>query len=246
MLIAAIWVLVIWGAIAGASSPLPSEFPRQMTRAAMVTILVMPVLFFGVMSFWMPHSPFYHSTIARLVDARFGENAFSTFLVRLKPLLAFAVALAIQGARGLWTAKTGGESPGAYTIYGFFLSGSIGFAFAHAILYYRKAMGVYPSPPAVPGSPHQPLRLRDALRAYWWTLIGLAVFPAALVFGDRYGVPFEYFALPFFAAGLLAGWPYLSGRAPFSFWIVAGGVWLAAGIAAALIAYVVGALVPGV
>lgn len=248
VLIAIIWALAIWGAIRSASSPLDSSFPREMTAAAMVTILVMPVLFFGVMAFWMPHSPFYNSTIARFVDTRFGVNAFSTFLVRLKPLLVFAVAAVIQGALGLWHAIDSGQSSGAYAIHGFFISGGIAFALAHAILYFRRAMGVYPSlnePPSGPAR-RQPLPLPDALRTYWWTLIGLAAFPTVLfVLGEFFRVPFEYFALPFFAVGLLAAWPYFSGRAPFSFCIVLGGVWLAAGIVAALIAQLVRALVSG-
>ena len=145
LLIAGLWALTIWGAVVGASSPLHSDFPREMTTATTVTILVMPVLFFGVMSFWLPHSPFYNPGIARFVDARFGESAFSTFLVRLRPLLMFAVAAGIQGLLGLWQATRSGQGSGAYTIYGFFISGGIGFALVHAILYYRKAPGVYPS-----------------------------------------------------------------------------------------------------
>jgi hypothetical protein len=225
-----------------------SEFPGEMTTATTVTILAMPVLFFGVMSFWMPHSPFYNASIARFIDARFGESAFSTFLVRLRPLLMFAVAAGIEGTWGLWQAVRSAEGSGAYTINGFFISGGIGFALVHAILYYRKAPGVYPPGIKASSAPQrrQPLPLRDALRTYWWTLIGLAAFPTGLfVLGELYKVPFEYFALPFFAVGLLAGWPYFSGRAPVSFCLVLGGVWFAAGIVAALIAQLMRTFVAG-
>jgi hypothetical protein len=224
------------------------DFPGEMTTATTVTILSMPVLFFGVMSFWMPHSPFYNASVARFIDARFGESAFATFLVRLKPLLMFAVAAGLQGTWGLWQAAKFGEGSGAYTINGFFISGGIGFALVHAILYYRKAPGVYPASGDASTSPQrrQPLPLRDAIRAYWWTLIGLAAFPTVLfVLGERYQMPFEYFALPFFAVGLLAGWPYFSGRAPFSFCLVLGGVWMAAGIVATLIAQLMRTFVGG-
>src|SRR5262249_29001129 len=182
LLIAVLWALAMWAAIGGASSPIHSDFPREMTTATTVTILLMPVLFFGVMSFWMPHSPFYNQTIARAVDARFGESAFSTFLVRLKPLLMFAVAAGIQGVLGLWQATRSGQGSGAYTIYGFFISGSIGFALVHAILYYRKAAGVYPSLDGASSIPmrRQPLPLQEAVRTYWWTLLGLAVFPTVV------------------------------------------------------------------
>lgn len=240
LVIAGIWVLTIWASIGGGTSlPLHSDFPREMTMATTVTILLMPVLFFGVMSFWMPHSPFYSPIIARFVDARFGENSFSTFLVRLKPLLMFAVAAGVHGLFGIWQATRSELGSGAYTIYGFFISGGIGFALVHAVLYFRKATGVYPSPNPASSTPtrRQPLPLREALRRYWWTLIGLGAFPTVLfVLGESYRVPFEYFALPFFAVGLLAGWPYFSGRAPFSFCLVLGAVWLTAGVVGALIA----------
>lgn len=74
----------------------------------------------------------------------------------------------------------------------------------------------------------------------------MAAFPTILfVAGEFFKVPFEYFALPFFAVGLLAGWPYFSGRAPFSFCLVLGGVWLLAGVVAAIVAQGIRALVGG-
>lgn len=240
VLIVALWGLAILGAAHGASSPLAQVFTGEMTLATLVTLLVMPILFFGVMSFWMPHSPFYHPRLARIVDARFGANALASFLVRLKPMLMFAAGAAIQGALGLWQSYSAGAASGAYATHGFFLSGGIAFALSHAVLYYRRALGVYPA------EVHQPATERDdsgrkplgeALRIYWWTLIGLAAFPTlVLVAGEMLHVPFEFFVLPFFAVALLAGWPYFSGKAPYSFWIVACGVWLLGGIAAAIVA----------
>ena len=247
VVIMAIWALAIGSAISGASSPMQG-FPREMTNATATTILLMPVLFFGVMSFWMPHSPFYHPKLARFVDSRFGDNVFASFLVRLKPLLLFAVAAALQGAIGLWHSVRAGESSGAYAIHGFFISGGVGFAIAHLVLYYRRAPGVHPlvSPLAPEQAPPQRMSLKGALRAYWWTIIGLAAFPTILFVGGEYfRVPFEYFALPFFAVGLLAGWPYFSGRAPFSYCIVLGGIWLLGGVVAAVIAQAMQALVGG-
>ena len=66
--------------------------------------------------------------------------------------------------------------------------------------------------------------LSDALRSYWWALIGIAVFPSGFFF---ISAPFAYFIPPFFAVWALASWPYFSGKAPYSFNWVAGGIWLA-------------------
>jgi len=200
-------------------------------------MLVMPVLFFGVGAFWMRHSPFYHPLLAKVIDGRFGENALASFLVRLKPLLLFAVGAATQGAIGLWQTYTG-ENPtsGAYALNGFFLSGGVGFGLVHFILYLRKVPGVYPADHAsvsLTANLALPERksLREALRQYWWCLIGLAAFPTALMLGERlFQLSFEIFILPFFAVGLLAGWPHFSGRAPYTFWFVACLVWLLGGI----------------
>jgi hypothetical protein len=59
----------------------------------------------------------------------------------------------------------------------------------------------------------------------------LLVLPG-LFFG---AILFEYFALPFVAGALLAAWPHLSGRAPYSFWLVATGVWLGGGVLAIIL-----------
>jgi hypothetical protein len=64
--------------------------------------------------------------------------------------------------------------------------------------------------------------LPEALRAYWFYLIGIAVFPFLLVFGtEAYKIPFDYFIAPFFMFSVLAAWPCLSGKASYAFWIIA-------------------------
>jgi hypothetical protein len=233
--------MTVFGALTGATH-VPSEaFPREMSSTMAATIIVMPVLFFGVMLFWMPHSPFYQPRIASLIDARFGTNAFASFLVRLKPLLMFAVGSVLQGVLGLWQDFSVGGNSGAYAIHGFFVSGGIGFALVHAVLFYRRAPGVYPmsadeqAHASVQRSKPERKPLGDALRTYWWTLIGLAAFPTMVTIGESLHVPAEFFALPFFAVAMLAAWPCFSGRAPYSFWIVAGGIWLLGGIVASLL-----------
>lgn len=248
LLIAVLWLLTLGGAISSVSSAPHSDFPREMPTATTVTILLLPILFFSAGSFWMQHSPFYSPRVARFIDARFGANAFSTFLVRLRPLLMFSAGAGIQGILGLWQAARLGEGSGAYTIHGFFISGGIGFALAHAILYCRKVLGVYPARESIPSIPQrgQPLPLREALRKYWWTMLGLAAFPTVTaVLVEIYRVQFEYFMLPFFAAGMLASWPVASGRAPFSFCIVLGIVWIAAAIVAMMLVQLAQRLVAG-
>jgi hypothetical protein len=153
-------------------------------------------------------------------------------------MLVFALAPMVQSSIGLWHSYRAGASSGAYVVHAFFLSGGLAFALAHAVLYLRKAVGVYPTWTIEGPRQAAPDRktLPEALRAYWWALIGLAVFPSVFFIGGEFlRVPFEYFMLPFFAVGFLAGWPWFSGRAPYSFVLVAGGVWLIGGIVAALV-----------
>ncbi len=72
------------------------------------------------------------------------------------------------------------------------------------------------------------LPLEQALKAYWKNLIGLAVFPPVAFIGiGGFELPSALFMPCFFAAGLPALWPYLTKRTPYSFWIVAMGVWMA-------------------
>ena len=236
--IAAIWLVAIWAAIGSAArtpAALPA-FPGSMSSLAVATVLALPVLVFGASAFWMRHSPFYHPKLARMIDARMGENAFESFLVRLRPMLVFAFAAALQALAGLWRGYTAGAPSFALLTDAFFLSAGLAFAAAHVVLYLRKAVGVYPTWTLKRPLPAAPARqpLAEALRRYWWTLLGLGLFPAlAFIGGEVMQVPFELFMLPFFAVGLLAAWPWLSGRAPYSFIFVAGGVWLLGGFAAA-------------
>jgi hypothetical protein len=150
----------------------------------------------------------------------------------------FGVVATIHGITGLW--HSGSIQPADNLDSGFLLSAGLGFVAAHWVLYRRRAVGIFPtwtieasspSPAAMP----QRKTLGEALRSYWWTLIGVAVFPTIVIVGaELLAIPFEFFILPFFAVCFLAGWPYLSGRAPYSFWLVAMCVWLGGGGFAAL------------
>jgi len=237
------WVLMLATSLLGfhgVMAPAP-----KLSLAMMVTILLMPILFFGLMPLWAHYSPFYHPALARFVDARLGDGALAAFLVRLKPLLLFAATGAIQGGLGLVQAALAHSPSEAYVMSGFFVSGAIGFVLAHKLLYMRKAVGVYPSSEIVPATPIPERKaLKEALRLYWPALVVIALFPTmAFVGGEFLHIPFDYLMLPFFIVCFLAGWPYLSGKAPFSFWIVAGLVYLAGGLFAALLTHVIRAVV---
>lgn len=243
-LVILIWALVLASSFFGASETM-APIPEDFSLGATVVILAMPILLFGAMSFWARHSPFYHPVVARHVDGRFGEGALASFLVRLKPLLLFAASAAIQGGLGFGNAARANSPSGAYVLWGFFISGAVAFALAHIVLYSRRATGVYPAERLSPedrlgfAKPERK-RLKEALRDYWKSLIGVAIFPIlALVGGDFLHIPFEYVALLFFAVCLLAAWPFLSGKAPFTFWLVAMAVYLGGAVLAALLGQIV-------
>lgn len=103
--------------------------------------LILPVAFFGVAALFMKRSPFYAPEIAAKVDARLGAMAYESFLVRLKPILLFAVGGTITGLGLLARGHLEGH-PAAVSVAGFFLSGSVGFGLAHLILRMKEAKGV--------------------------------------------------------------------------------------------------------
>jgi len=234
LVIAALWALSIVGAIFGTPQMPPIPFTLKMSFTTTATILLLPIVFFGTFSFFGPaQSPLYHPKLARFINTRYGEHACESFLVRLKPVLLFGVGGVLQGAVGLWQIYSSGGPPGAYVFDWFFISGGLAFMLAHLILYKRKAVGVFPTwaldLPTPPHTAAPPMKttLRQALRTYWWTLIGIAVFPATiLIGGEFFKIPFEMFIFPFFGVWFLAAWPCLSRKAPYSFWLVALGLWL--------------------
>lgn len=186
----------------------------------------------------MRHSPFYHPKLAEFINARLGGNAFESFLVRLRPLLVFAFGATLQSFFGLWRSYKTGAPSGDYVMSAFFLSGGLAFALTHAVLYFRKAVGVYPTWTLQDPKVIVPARktLAESLRTYWWTFIGVGVFPTVFFIGGEFlHIPFEVFMLPFFAVAGVAGWPWFSGRAPYSVWLVACAVWFFGGIVGVII-----------
>src|SRR5260221_6540794 len=96
-----LWAFVMGSAVIGSTNAPPPPFPTRLSPVMTATLLLMPILVFGVMPFWAKYSPFYHPILARFVDGRFGEGTLASFLARLRPLLLFAVAAMLQGTIGL-------------------------------------------------------------------------------------------------------------------------------------------------
>ena len=245
VVIGVLWALSIGSTLVSLFVPLATpvlQQPHAASGGLPAIICVLPILLFGGMAFIAPHSPFYHPTLARFINARCGDHALESFLVRFKPLLFFALPALVQAGTGLVRCYSLGANIETDKDYGFMLSAGIGFALAHVVLYHRKAVGVFPTwtieqPSVVPSvATPEKLTLREALQRYWKYLIGVAVFPTLCSLGvDFLHIPFDIFILPFFAVGILAAWPVLTRKAPYTFWLVAMGVWLVGGICAAIL-----------
>ena len=77
--------------------------------------------------------------------------------------------------------------------------------------------------------------LAEAVRIYWRSLAGVATFGPLLLVTDTFiEIPFWIVLFPFFLVMGLAMWPWLSGRAPYTFWVLALGVWMAGGFVGVL------------
>jgi len=78
--------------------------------------------------------------------------------------------------------------------------------------------------------------LADSLRKYWWALIGIAVYPVFFVFVvPLLALPFTVWGAMFLVVGALAKWPYLGGKAPYLFWLVAFCAFMVSGILAVVV-----------
>ena len=85
--------------------------------------------------------------------------------------------------------------------------------------------------------------LAEAVRIYWRSLAGVAIFGPVLLVTDRFiEISFWVVILPFFIVMGLAMWPWLSGRAPYTFWILACGIWLTGGLVGTLAIRVINAI----
>ena len=74
--------------------------------------------------------------------------------------------------------------------------------------------------------------LRTALRRYWYHLIGVGSFASVL---QLFRLP-SYLLPPFFfGVAFYAMWPCITRRAPFTFWLVAMGVWMSGAVLASFL-----------
>ena len=76
--------------------------------------------------------------------------------------------------------------------------------------------------------PEEPVpRLSLALKRYWYHLVGVGLFPTAVMVGEKYlHLPFPVFIPVFFAVTFYGFWPIVTKRVPFTYQFVMGAVWL--------------------
>ena len=127
--------------------PTSETFPRPLPRAMAVVILLMPIVFFGITSYFGPakSSFFLPQRLVNSIDARYGEHAWESFQVRLRPYLLFGLTSLLGGIIGLWRTYEDGGPYETYIFYGLWVSSGLAFAIAHSVLYLRRAEGIYPS-----------------------------------------------------------------------------------------------------
>ena len=85
--------------------------------------------------------------------------------------------------------------------------------------------------------PEEPIpRLGLALKRYWHHLIGMGLFPTAVMVSDRYlHLPFPVFIPVFFAVACYGFWPIITKRVPFTYQFVMGAVWLGGAVFGGLV-----------
>jgi hypothetical protein len=250
ILVGILWLAVIGSSIWTLVNSVPPSLVPAISTAAAVAMIIVPAMFFPAVSFIAHHSLFYNAQLAKFLNARFGINAFESFLVKLRPALLFATGLLIQGIGGLTRAYQIDAPPGIFVVAAFLLSGGIGFVLAHVVMYRRKLVGVYPTwelkvgtyPPAQPVVPAK--SFREALPLYWKYLIGIFLFPSfAIIATEMFRLPREYIFLPFFAAAISAAWPVMTRKAKYSFWIFACGIYMLGALFGVLISGIVGVFI---
>ncbi len=79
--------------------------------------------------------------------------------------------------------------------------------------------------------------LPTALGRYWYHLTGVASFASIMTL---FHLPALAVPPLFFGSALFAAWPTITKRAPYSFWIVAVGVWMGGGLLAAILGAIAG------
>ena len=87
-------------------------------------------------------------------------------------------------------------------------------------------------PPTFNVLPAEPaLSTSDALRKYWHHLLAVALFPTVFfVGGANFHLPFGLFVPLFFGVIFYGAWPTLTKRAPYTYQLIMGAVWLGGGL----------------
>ncbi len=227
VIIAGIWAISLLSALISSQSS--ASVPFHSLRMAVI-LLAIPILSLCAVAVFGPsRSPVYHPKLSRFIDSRYGRHTFETFLIRLKPELLLAVVSILQGAFRLWRDYWNGVP---YDLFpGMTVSSGLGFILMYSILYRRRAIGVYPLSKEESSSKqiaHTQVRasLAQSLRTYWGTLVGIAILPAAMWIAQKH-FSVEIALALFVGVGFIAVRPVLSGRAPYSFWYVAMGLYVA-------------------
>jgi hypothetical protein len=78
------------------------------------------------------------------------------------------------------------------------------------------------------------LTFRESLRNHWVFLLGPALFGPCALAGDLYRIPHAVIAFLFLAMVLPALIPFVFLRAPFRYWLLAGGVFMGSGLISGL------------
>lgn len=104
--------------------------------------IILPLIVFGIGAVAISQSPWYIPGLASLIDARAGNGAYESFLVRLRPLLFFGVGGFIDGLHHLWWCQQTGVQASIQSNGWFYVSGGAAFILLHVILRLRKAQAV--------------------------------------------------------------------------------------------------------
>jgi hypothetical protein len=140
VIIALLWVLSLGASASGALESSDFDQAREIAAHAPLLVQLFPIPFFTVAALLAPHSPFFHPTLAKVIDTRTGDGTFEGFIVRLRPLLMFGTSALVAAILETYRVLDRGISLAA-GVNVFFLAGGIGFVLAHFILRYRKVRG---------------------------------------------------------------------------------------------------------
>ena len=131
---AVLWLLGIAEGVRQGLS-LPNQAPVQGAFGTFgVMALLLPIIFFSSAPFWMKGHPFDLKPARVWINKKYGDNTYENYTRAIKPLALFAAVAASIGLVGLVASISSSAAPGAYVLFGFFLSCSIGFTVFRLLL----------------------------------------------------------------------------------------------------------------